>query len=266
MALRIVSRMLALFVLIIPASGQLPAQIGPNSASTSAFPSDQTRHDTPASAPASDLFMTKLTPHPYIFCGPSLMGAGYSTLAYRGESGISVESTRFLGSFIVGYDDGHQRNDGNQPNPKGHDRYMDLDLGLRLAESGLLGKLFFGLGERWNELSTTKYTKTANRPQFGGGFDIVHHPCSRCGRDFSMRFQVDWVTTGDDWQNGSHGPDITIFLPSPRERRHVFYRQSFAVYLAHATVTDRSNRPLVQSEQADRAFTFYANFGLFYRF
>lgn len=81
-----------------------------------------------------------------------------------------------------------------------------------------------------------------------------------------MRLQVDWVMTGHDWQNGSHGPNITMFLPSPRERRHLFYRQSVSIYQFHATVTDRSNRSLVHSEQADRAFSCYADFGILYRF
>jgi len=266
MLLRISWRMLALLALILPASGQAPSQMRSAPQSPATLPSDKQQHHTPTSAPAVEPFITKRTPHPYLFWGPSLMGAGYSTLAYRVEGGLNVESTHYLMSASAAYDNGHQVNDGDQPNPKGHDRYLDSGIYFRPAQSPFLGKVFLGIGWRWNQLSTTNYAKTANRPQIGGGFDIAHHPCSGCRRDFSMRFALDWVMTGHDWQDGSHGPDITIFLPSPRERRHWFYRQRFAIYRAHATVTDRSNLSLAQSEQGQRAFACYADLGVLYRF
>jgi len=266
MVLRIVRRMLALFALILPASGQAPAEIGPSPASPTAPPSNRQQQHTATSDSAVYLFMTKLTPHPYIFVGPSLMGGGYAPVAYRVEGGLNVESTRYLMSVSAAYDNGHQVNDGDQPNPKGHDRYLDSAIYFRPAQRPFYGKVFVGFGWRWNQLSTTNYSKTANRPQIGGGFDIASHPCSGCRRDFSMRVAVDWVMSGHDWQNGSHGPDITISLPSPRERRHWFYQERLGIYRFHATVTDRSNRLLVQSAQADRAFACYANFGILYRF
>jgi len=150
--------LLALFVLIVPASAQVPAQNGPNPASTSDLPSHQHQPEIPTSAHPLDSFMTKLTPHPYLFWGPSLMGAGYSTLAYRVEGGLDAESTHCLMSARAAYDNGRQVNDGNQPNPKGHDRYLDVGIYCRIARSTFLRKVFLGFGERWNELSTTKNT------------------------------------------------------------------------------------------------------------
>jgi hypothetical protein len=266
MVLRIVLRTLMLFALVLPANGQAPAEMGPSPDSRVAHPLNRQQHDTATPGSAVDPFMTKLTPHPYIFVSPALMGAGYALIAYRVEGGLNVESSRYVMSASAAYDSGHQVNDGNQPNRKGHDRYLDSAIYFRPARGPFFGKVFVGFGWRWNQLSTTKYIKTANRPQVGCGFDITHHPCSGCRRDFSMRLAVNWVMAGHDWQNGSHGSEIVVSLPSPRERRHWFYQQRLGIYRFHATVTDRSNRSLVQSEQADRAFACYANFGILYRF
>lgn len=266
MILRIVLGMLALFGWILPASGQASAPVEQSPVSSTSPTSDRQQERTTNPESALDPFMTRLTPHPYIFVGPSLMGAGYAPLAYRVEGGLNVESTHCLMSVSGAYDNGHQVNDGDQPNPKGHDRYLDAAVGFRPAQSGVLGNVFFGFGWRWSQLSTTNYTKTANRPQIRGGFDITHHPCSGCDRDFSMRLAVSWVMTGHDWQNGSHGPELTASIPSPRERRHLFYQERLGIYRFHATVTDRSDRSLVQSEQADRHFACYATFGILYRF
>lgn len=261
-----VLRILVFLVLIVSARAQAPAEIGTRSALPSVIPSNQQQPETATSDTEVDPFMTGLTPHPYVIVGPSLMGAGYAPVAYRVEGGLNVESARWRMSASAAYDNGRQVSDGDQPNPKGHDRYLDSGIYFRPAWSPFSGRWSVGFGWRGNQLSTTNYTKTANRPQIGGAFDIAHHPCAGCPRDSSMRFALDWVMAGNDWQNGSHGPDITISLPSPRERRHWFYQQRVGIYRFHATVTDRSNRLLVQSEQADRAFACYADFGILYRF
>jgi hypothetical protein len=49
--------------------------------------------------------------------------------------------------------------------------------------------------------------------------------CPECKRDFSMRIAMDWVMAGSDWQNGSHGPEITVSFPTPREKRHLFLQE-----------------------------------------
>ena len=134
MVLRNVRRMLALFALILPASGQAPAEIGPSPASPTAPPSNRQQHHTATSDSAVDLFMTKLTPHPYIFVGPSLMGGGYAPVAYRVEGGLNVESTRYLMSVSAAYDNGHQVNDGDQPNPKG------LSLAMQISAFSIASK------------------------------------------------------------------------------------------------------------------------------
>jgi len=113
---------------------------------------------------------------------------------------------------------------------------------------------------------TTNYTKSANRPQIGGGYDLVPRSCPVCRRDFSMRIAMDWVMAGNDWQNGSHGPEITISIPSPREQRHWFWRERVGIYSFHQTVTDRGNIPLTLSQRANRSFAGYAIFGIVYRF
>ena len=259
------SRVLAMLLLALPASAQISAESGAIQASPVAVPSNQRQQERAVPDSENDQFMTKLTPHPYFFSGPSLMGGGYARFAYRIEAGLNVESRHMVGFAGAASDNGHQVNDGDQPNPKGHDRYLDFALYFLPSGQSSSAQGFVGFGWRWSQLSTTNYTKTADRPQIGGGYDILPRHCPGYGCDFSMRIAANWVLAGSDWQNGNHGPEIAITFPTPREKQHWFYQERFAIYRSHATVTDRANRPLVLSERADRAFTCYAQFGIFYR-
>lgn len=56
---------------------------------------------------------------------PSLIPAGYAPLAYRAEDGIDLESTHVVLRALGAYDNGHETKDNNQPNPNGHDRYLE---------------------------------------------------------------------------------------------------------------------------------------------
>jgi hypothetical protein len=255
-------RVLALLLLVLPASGQTPAGSSASLASSVPVPSDQRQQETAPGNSQNERFMTQLTPHPYLFLGPSLMEAGYAPVAYRIEGGLNVESRHWVMLASAAYDDGRQVNDGDQPNPKGHDRYLDSGIYFRPSWQPFSGQGFVGFGWRWSQLSTTNYSKTSDRPQIGGGYDISHRPCPGCSHGFSMRITANWVMAGNDWQNGSHGPEMTLTFPTPREKRHWFYQERFGVDRFHATVTDRSDRPLANSERADRALACYAQFGI----
>jgi hypothetical protein len=200
-------------------------------------------------------------PLPYIYIGPSLMAGGYAPLAYRAEAGIDLESTHALVRALGAYDDGHKTDDGDQPNPNGHDRYLEGAAYFRMRAGW-----FFGMGWRWSQLSTTNYTKGASRPEFGGGYDWSLRSCDGCRRDFSTRVSIDWVTAGTDWQNGSHGPNSTLRFPAPCEKRHWFWRQTIGVYRFHQTVTEPTNLPLVQFQRSKKDFDSDIDFGLVYRF
>jgi hypothetical protein len=144
---------------------------------------------------------------------------------------------------------------------------VNLDGGIYFRLSRWFsGASFFGFGGRWSQHSTTNYTKGGNRPQFGGGYDLMQRPCSTCGRDFSMRIEGNWFTAGNDWQDGSHGIEISISLPSPRETNHWFFQERVSVFTAHQTVTDRSNIQMTLSQRAHRSLTCNASFGIVYRF
>ncbi len=208
--------------------------------------------------------LTKPVPHPYIALGPALMSGGYAPLAYRAEVGIDLESTHAIFRALAAYDNGHKINDNDQPNPKGHDRYLETAAYYRFR--GRLGGWFVGTGWRWNQLSTTNYTKGGTKPEFGGGYDLVTHRCEVCKRDFSMRINVDWVMAGTDWQNGVHGPAMTFSFPAPSEKRHWLFRESLGVYRFYTTVTEPQNLALTQSQRDNRAFTSTADFALVYRF
>ena len=210
--------------------------------------------------------LTRLTPHPYLFLGPSLMGGGYALLAYRVETGLKVESSNWVMKASAAYDNGRKVNDDDQPNPNGHDRYLESGIYFRPTWQALASDWFFGGGWSWNQLSTTNYTKSGTRPRIGGGYDLVLRSCSICRRDFSMRIAMDWVMAGTDWQNGSHGPDIVISMPGPRETRHWFWQEEIGIYRFHETVTEPANLTLTNQQQADRNVDFFSNMGVVYRF
>jgi len=206
-------------------------------------------------------------PHFYIDFGGSVMPGGYAAFAGFGRVGFEVENGTLVADAFAAYDNGHKVNDSDQPNPKGHDRY------LRGAAYWRLSKLshanwFLGAGYRWNQLSTTNYTKGASRPQFGGGYDLYHHgserDCLSC--QMSARVIVNWVMAGTDWQNGSHGPEFAVILPRPVEKHHFFMTADLAVYRAHTTVTDLNNLELTR-EQCGQHFMYGTySMGLMYRF
>ncbi len=205
-------------------------------------------------------------PTPFLYLGPSLMGGGYATFAYRIEGGLNMEATHAILRAMAAYDDGRKVDDNDQPNPKGHDRYLNGALYFRPARAGWTRMLYFGAGYRWDQLSTTNYTKGGGRYQIGGGYDWFRRSCDACRRDYSMRINIDWVTAGDDWQNGSHGPDTTLTWPSPREKRHWFYRQEIAIYRFHETVTEPYSAAFTQMQRSQKYFDSFADFGIAYRF
>lgn len=205
--------------------------------------------------------LTKPIPHPYVYLAPSLMGGGYAPLAYRAEAGVEIESTHAIFRALGAYDNGHKTNDNDQPNQKGHDRYVESAIYYRLTR-----KWFVGAGWRWNQLSTTNYTKGGSRPEFGGGYDLVTRPCDGCRRDFSMRISADWVMAGTDWQNGCHGPSTTMTIPAPNEKRHWFFVQRISVYRCYTSVTAPDDPVLTKWQRDHRSLTSYADIGVAYRF
>jgi hypothetical protein len=216
--------------------------------------------------------LSRLIPHPYLSLGPSLMGGGYAALAFRAEGGLNVESERWVMKASAAYDNGHKVNDNDQPNPKGHDRYLEGGIYFRPASLPAKmeflgsGHWFVGAGWRWSQLSTTNYTKGGSRPQIGGGYDLVMRSCPECKRDFSMRIAMDWVMAGNDWQNGSHGPEITISFPTPREKRHLFWQERLGVYRYHQSITDSSNLALTQLQRSQKSMDSFLETGILYRF
>jgi hypothetical protein len=208
----------------------------------------------------------RLIPMPYLSVGPSFMGGGYAAIAYRAEAGVNLEGTHLVFRALAAYDNGRKVDDNDKPNPKGHDRYLESAIYFRPARPGWRRQLFFGGGFRWNQLSTTNYTKGGSRYELGGGYDWFQRTCEACRRDFSMRVTVDWITAGTDWQNGSHGPSVTFTMPSPRERRHWFWRESVGTYRFHTSVTDSGNVPLTRDQLAHRSFDTFVDTALLYRF
>ena len=102
-------------------------------------------------------------PRPYASLGPSVTeDAGYAPLAYRAESGLDLESKHAIFRALAAYDNGHKTDDGDQPNVNGHDRYLESAAYFRAGHGWS-----FGMGWRWNQLSTANYSKGGSRPELG---------------------------------------------------------------------------------------------------
>lgn len=189
------------------------------------------------------------------------MSGGYAGLTYRAEGGLDVESAHALLRALAAYDYGGKASENDQPNPNGHDRYLEGAAYYRAARGW-----FAGAGWRWNQLSTTDYFKSGTRPEIGGGYDLTLRACDGCRHAFSMRLNGDWVMAGTDWQNGSHGAAITLTYPTPHEKRHWFLRDCIGAYRFHTTVTEPQNLPLTRAQRAQRRFTGGEDLGVVYRF
>jgi hypothetical protein len=204
-------------------------------------------------------------PRPFVYAGPGFMPGGYAPLAALGGVGLRIDARRLLMNFEGSYDNGHKVNDNDQPNPKGHDRGLAGSVYYRLSSGW-----FLGAGGRWSQLSTTKYTKTGARPTFGGGKDYFHR--LNCDGDdescvhFSMRISVDYVLKGNDYINGSQGPLVTFYMPSPSAKGHFFFRQTLGIYTFYTTVTEPNNAYLTRLQMNDRHAETVGEMTFMYRF
>jgi hypothetical protein len=215
-----------------------------------------------ARQPVSQTF-PGLFPRPFAYTGLGLMGGGYSPLAAEAGAGLRIDSQHFLASAEGTYDNGHKTNDNDQPNPNGHDRGL-----IGLADFRLSSGWFFGAGVRWSELLTSNYTKSAWRPTFGGGKDYFHRTCpvESCDADFSMRLSVDYILAGSDHTNALQGPLVSLYIPSPSVKRHIFFRETIGIYTFHQTVTEPSNLTLTRQQTGDKSVTSFGELTLMYRF
>jgi hypothetical protein len=158
-------------------------------------------------------------PLPYVYGGLALSGgAGYSPAAGTIGGGLNVDSRRLLFLAETSAQNAHKQDSGAG---------AELDLKGRLFLRASAG-WYFGGGAQWSELSTAIYSKQAWRPTFGGGKDLFRE-------NFSFRAQILYVLPGTDHLNAVQGPEISLWMPSPASRRHLFYRQAVGIYGFHQT-------------------------------
>lgn len=209
------------------------------------------------------LYAQNLLPRPYAFAGGESMGGGFAPLAAIAGGGLRIDSKCFLLDAEGQYDNGHKVNDNNQPNPKGHNRRLVGSAYYRLPSGWS-----FGAGVRWNQLSTTNYAKSSWEPTFGGSRDYFRKHCQqeKCLGDFSMQLGVDYMLPGSNWQNGTQGPLLTFYVPSPSVKAHIFWRETVGIYRVYDTVTDRTNAALTREQMSNHNWETFAEFTMMYRF
>jgi hypothetical protein len=158
-------------------------------------------------------------PLPYIYGGLALSGgAGYSPAAGAVGGGLNIDSSRLILLAESSVQNAHKQDSGTG---------SELDLKGRAFLRASAG-WYFGGGAQWSKLSTAIYDKQAWRPAFGGGRDLLRE-------NFSMRAQILYVLPGSDHLNAVQGPEISLWMPSPASRSHLFYRQTLGIYGFHQT-------------------------------
>lgn len=174
--------------------------------------------------------------HPYALGSLNLNGGGYSPVSVSVGAGVDGETNHVIGTAEADYEFVRKINDGTVDNAKGRVRSLSGRVFGRLNSGWYLGG-----GMQWNQLATTNYSKSVTRPVFGGGKDIVHS-------DFSMRAQAVYLLKGNDWQNGTQGPELSVWFPSPSQHGHVFYRLAVQISHFHGTV-DSPNPVTAEAER-----------------
>ena len=215
-------------------------------------------------------------PRAYVAGSLGLMPAGYAATSFGVGGGIMFDRPYIVFDSYAGYDNGHKANDAdNLPSSTGHDKYLRAFAGYKH------GLWYGGLGARYSQLSTSDYTKGGDifasgswHPELGGGRDwnartsplfmrtqllymfredkeVVHYPggqtCYGCG-------------------NGSQGADITVWLPSPARKGHLFAKINAVLFAYHTTVTSPANILLTQQQVASKHFTDGTQFLIGWRF
>jgi hypothetical protein len=197
----------------------------------------------PSTTEGEDLPGYSRWPRPMIEGGLSLLHGGYDPAAANAAAGLDLEARRWVATTSVSADDAHKTTSDS-----GYDAYLQARAFVRMNR-----QWFAGGGGQWNRLSANVYSKQAWRPAFGGGRDFL-------GGNFSARAQVVYVLAGDDRLNGSHGPEFSLWLPSPALRRHFFYHQTLGVYEFHQTSVPGD------TGTNDHFVSLFAGFTIMYRF
>ena len=202
-------------------------------------------------------------PRPYVLGGGSFASGGYQRYAPWGGIGVQINTKNFLLDGTATYESARKVNDATINNRKGRERHLGGSVYYRFPS-----QWFLGAGAAWGQTATTNYTKTQIHPSLGGGRDFYTRDCPTegCSHDFTARFTVDYILKGTDWQNGVQGPRFALYLPSPTAKRHFFYRQTFAVYRIHDTVTAPSDPALTRTQCANGSFFKTMDMSLIYRF
>jgi hypothetical protein len=163
--------------------------------------------------------LSPLWPRPYAYGGFDVnRGGGYSPANGEVGAGLETDSRHFLLLAETFAQNAHKVYTGT-----GAEFHLQLRSFVRSGSGWYLGG-----GEQWSELSTIGYAKEAWRPSFGGGKDLLRE-------DFSMRAQVMYILPGADHLNALHGPEFSLWLPSPATHSHFFWRETVGIYQFHQT-------------------------------
>ncbi|HEX8815934.1 MAG TPA: hypothetical protein VF753_10575 [Terriglobales bacterium] len=230
---------------VLTASSTSPANAAMSSNGVSASTPSPAVVAVPQSSPSvrEDLPSYSPWPRPIFEGGLSLLHGGYDPAAANVGAGVNLEMAKFLAVAEISADDAHKTTSDS-----GYDAYFQARAFVRVKRDW-----FAGGGGQWNQLTANVYSKQAWRPAIGGGKDFF-------GEDLSARAQLLYVFAGDDHQNGSQGPEFSLWLPSPALHRHFFYHQTLGIYQSHQTSVPGN------SGTNDHFMSLFAGFTLMYRF
>lgn len=189
--------------------------------------------------------LSQSRPSPFVGGGFALNGAGQSTFGGNLVGGVEWNTPHFLTIEEASYTTGGKTNDNDNTSSAGHTRHLMGDAYVRVGTWG------FGPGASWSKLYTPAYTKSSVHPRLG----VV--------KDFScVRVSVTYVHPGTDWMNSVQGFEAAGWWG----HNHLFFKMQLGGYWFHDTLTDRSNKPLTQSEKAHVLTTAHGQMVLGWRF
>lgn len=172
--------------------------------------------------------------HPYVSAGVALFPSGYQPAGWEAAGGLMLDQTHFVFDSFAGYDNGRKENDGGPVNPKGHDRMLRGFSALKFGNS------YIGAGVRWEELSTTNYTKINYHPLLGVGHDFS--ASIRVQAAYAFKAQHELVRYPNapscyNCGNESKGVDVTLWAPL---HSHFFCRMDMFIFSFHNNPYDPS--------------------------
>jgi hypothetical protein len=143
---------------------------------------------------------------PFVFGGLTLGGATYDVFAGEVGAGVSIESKSLV--FVTDF--------ALQNSRSSYSRTGHILHGGAFAAHRKASGWYFGTGVQWDRVVTDTNRFQEWRPVVVVGKDLITP-------NFSMRFQVKFVSPAFDPNGNRPGGEVALWFPSPATNHHFFF-------------------------------------------